>query len=132
MLASTHWKDDATSWKALTSERKIFFEDLTEKIGGNEAYLYSLAKLLCGLGSSYLNSGIFWLSSAIRDNKTSLSRDYRDNTIWYLEKASRKYIFLNREKARRNTKVNAALLCILDYLIENGSVVGYLLREDIT
>ena len=132
MLASSPWKEDATSWKALTSDRKVFFENLTEKIGGNEAYLYSLAKLLCGPGNSYLNSGIFWLSSAIADHEISLSRDYRDNTIWYLEKATRKYIFLNRDKARRDTKVNVALLCILDYLIENGSVVGYLLREDIT
>lgn len=132
MLASNPWKDNATSWQALTTDKKVFFESLTEKIGGNEAYLYSIAKLLCGIGSSYLNSGIFWLSSAIRDNEISLSRDYRDNTIWYLEKATRKYVFLNRDKSRRNTKVNTALLCILDYLIDNGSVVGYLLREDIT
>lgn len=132
MLASTPWKDNATSWRALTSDRQAFFENLTEKIGGNEAYLYSLSKLLCGIGSSYLNSGIFWLSKAIRNNNISLSKDYRDNTIWYLEKVTRKYVFLNRDKARRNTKVNTALLCILDYLIDNGSVVGYLLREDIT
>ena len=132
MLASTPWKDNATSWRALTPDRQAFFENLTEKIGGNEAYLYSLSKLLCGIGSSYLNSGIFWLSKAIRNNNISLSKDYRDNTIWYLEKVTRKYVFLNRDKARRNTKVNTALLCILDYLIDNGSVVGYLLREDIT
>lgn len=132
MLASTQWKDNAASWRALTSDRQVFFENLTEKIGGNEAYLYSLSKLLCGIGSSYLNSGVFWLSKAIRNNNISLSKDYRDNTIWYLEKVTRKYVFLNRDKARRNTKVNTALLCIFDYLIDNGSVVGYLLREDIT
>lgn len=132
MLASTPWKDSATSWQALTADRQVFFESLTEKIGGNEAYLYSLSKLLCGIGSSYLNSGIFWLSSAIRNNNISLSRDYRENTIWYLEKATRKYVFLNRDKARKSAKVNTALLCIFDYLIENGSVLGYLLREDIT
>ncbi|TCS35681.1 AVAST type 4 anti-phage nuclease Avs4 [Reinekea marinisedimentorum] len=132
MLASTPWKNDATIWPALTDDKQVFFENLTEKIGGNEAYLYSLSKLLCGIGSSYLNSGIFWLSNAIRNNNISLSRDYRENTMWYLEKATRKYVFLNRDKARKNVKVNAALLCIFDYLIENGSVLGYLFREDIT
>lgn len=131
MFARNHWKEDATEWYALTSERKVFFENLTADIGGDEAYLYGLSKLLYGIGSSYLESGILWLSSAIKNNDISLSRDYRDNTIWYLEKAVRKYVFLNRDKARRSAKLNAALLCILDYLIANGSVVGYLLREDI-
>lgn len=131
MFARNAWKDEATDWYVLTAERKVFFENLTVNIGCDEAYLYSLSKLLCGIGSSYLESGVLWLSSAIKGSDSSLSRDYRDNIIWYLEKAIRRYVFLNRDKARRNAKINAALLGILDYLIANESVVGYLLREDI-
>ena len=131
MFARNSWKNEATEWLPLTVDRKYFFESLAKEVGGEEAFIYSLSKLVCGIGSLYLESAILWLASIFRGNHISLSRYYRENTIWYLEKTVRKYIFFNRDKAKRNVKMNSALLCILDYLIDNGSVVGYLLREDI-
>jgi len=100
-------------------------------LSGDSSYLYSLSKLLCGLGSIYLEDGILWLSSAIKNNEISLSRDRQDDTIYYLEKVARKYIFINREKVRRNAKIRSAIISILDLLIKNESIVGYLLREDV-
>lgn len=131
MFARNFWKEDAKEWHTFSKERTPFFNELTSRLSGDSSYLYSLSKLLCGLGSIYLEDGILWLSSAIKNNEISLSRDRQDDTIYYLEKVARKYIFINREKVRRNAKIRSAIISILDLLIKNESIVGYLLREDV-
>ena len=131
MFARNDWKEDAKEWHTFPQERKTFFSELTQKLGGDDSYLYSLSKLLCGLGSIYLEDGILWLSSAIKSNKINLYRDNKGNTIFYLEKVVRTYMFMNREKVRRTAKLKSAVIINLNFLIENGSIVGYLLREDV-
>ena len=37
----------------------------------------------------------------------------------------------NREKIKKTKKLKTQILIILDFLIEKGSVVGYILRENI-
>jgi len=53
------------------------------------------------------------------------------NTVYYIEKLVRKYIYLNRNKVRQDIKTKKRILIILNFLIERGSVNAYLLREDI-
>jgi hypothetical protein len=48
-----------------------------------------------------------------------------------LENLIRKYIYKNREKIRKTQKLKGEVLIILNFLIEKGSVVGYMLRENI-
>ena len=131
MFAHNYWKEDAKEWHTFSQERKGFFSDLTKKLGGDASYLYSLSKLLCSLGNTYIDDGIFWLSSAIKSNEINLTGNNRDNTIFYLEKSVRIYLFTNREKVRRTAQVKSAVIVILDFLIDNGSIIGYLLREDV-
>lgn len=131
LFARNTWKEDAREWHTFSKAQTSFFNDLTLRLGGNSSYLYSLSKLLCGLGSIYLEEGIFWLSSTIKGNEISLSNDRRNDTVYFLEKVLRKYIFINREKMMRTTKIKSAIISILDFLINNGSIVGYLLREDV-
>ena len=52
-------------------------------------------------------------------------------TIYYLENIVKKYAYNNREKIRKTQKLKREVLIILDFLIEKGSVVGYMLRENI-
>lgn len=131
MFARNSWKEDAKNWQPFSEERKTFFRELTPRLGGDTAYLYSLSKLLCGVGSIYIDDGIHWLSSAISSHTINLSRDNRDNTIYYLEKVVRKYIFENRRKIRRIARIKSSVITILDFLVNNGSIIGYLLREDV-
>lgn len=83
------------------------------------------------IGSQYLDTGISWLSEMLNSNKKIWNDKLEINTIYYLEKITRKYIYKNREKIRRTKKLKQEVLIILDFLVEKGSVIGYILRENI-
>lgn len=131
LFARNPWKEDAFIWHTFTLERKDFFNDLSKGIGGETSFLYSLSKLLCGLGSIYLKEGVYWISNSLKSFNVDLSKDDSGNTIFYLERFMRKYIFLNREEVKKKPRLKASVIVILDFLVENGSITGYLLREDI-
>ena len=57
--------------------------------------------------------------------------DLESNTLYYLEKFLRKLIFTDRQKIRENIRLKTKIISILDFMIERGSVHGYLLRESI-
>ena len=53
------------------------------------------------------------------------------NTIYYLNAYIRKYLYRERSKIRRSPELMKHTLTILDFLIEQGEVSGYLMREGI-
>ena len=57
--------------------------------------------------------------------------DLETNTIYYIENIIRKYIFKNHNKIKTSIHLKNNIINILNFLIEKGSVTGYLLREDI-
>ena len=67
----------------------------------------------------------------IEKNQESHQEKIEDDTIYYLEHISRKYIYKNREQIKRTKKLKQEILIILNFLIQNGSVIGYMLRENI-
>lgn len=135
LFAETIWKEDATEWhvfKAVSKENyKRFFRKITDDVGCCPSVLYSISKLLNGIGSIYLEDGISWLSKMLKVNKNLWSNDLESNTIYYLENIVRKYAYTNREKIRKTKQLKQEFLVILDFLIQKESVVGYMLRENI-
>jgi len=93
--------------------------------------LYALAKLLNGIGSLYINDGIIWISDIIEKNKDLAKKELESNTIYYMENIVRIYTYKNRENIKKTISLKQEILIILNFLIEKGSVVGYMLREDI-
>ncbi len=67
----------------------------------------------------------------LEKNRNLIEAKSDENTIYYLEKLSRKYVNVNREGIRSKVKIKNDLLIILNYLINKGSVIGYMLRESI-
>lgn len=53
------------------------------------------------------------------------------NTIYYLENLVRGFVLRNRHKVRSTPQIKATILVILNFLIEQGSVTAYLVREDV-
>ncbi len=131
LFGQNHWKESASEWHTFKEEDTRFFKEMSEKIGHCTATLYSISKLLNGIGSSYLDDGVSWLSRMLQNNKTSLSGKLETNTLYYLENLVRKYAYVNREKIKRVKELKQNVLTILDFLILRGSVVGYMLRENI-
>ena len=131
LFAQNPWKESATEWHTFKDENKRFFKEISEKIGHCSSTLYAISKLLNGIGSSYLNDGILWLSNILQSNKNLLSAKLETNTIYYLENLVKKYIYKNREEIKKTKGLKQSVLIILEFLVEKVSVVGYILRENI-
>ena len=131
LFAQVPWKETAKEWHSLKNNNKRFFKELSENIGHCPSALYAISKLLNDIGSHYIDDGVIWISTILGKNYDLADKKLENNTIYYIENLSRKYIFRNREKIKRIKVIKDSLLIILDYLITKGSVIGYMLRESI-
>jgi len=131
LFSRVPWKDEAKTWHTFSPGNRAFFSDLSDKIGGEPSFIYSICKLLCGIGSEFVDDGIYWISNAIKNHDIDLSQDKSGNTLFYLERYMRRYLFKNHDKIRRTPNLKARSMMVLDFLVEQYSITGYLLREDI-
>lgn len=131
LFARIPWKDGAKTWHSFSLDNRAFFSELSGKIGGQPSFIYSICKLLCGIGSEFLDDGIHWISHAIKTFDIDLSQDESGNTLFFLEKYMRRYLFKNHDKVRRTPSLKAPSMVVLDFLVKQYSITGYLLREDI-
>lgn len=131
LLAWPYWKEDAKEWHTLKDREKLFFKKVAEDIGDHPAVLYSLSKLLNDIGSDFIEDGVFWISNILQKNKNLFTKELEINTIYYIENIVRRYILNNRHKVRTSIQIKRNIIVILNFLLERGSVIGYLLREDI-
>jgi hypothetical protein len=131
LFAQTHWKETASDWHTFKDSDSKFFADIATNIGHCPSTLYALAKSLNDIASRYLNPGITWLSGILTSNKKLWTAKLETNTLYYLESLVRKYIYKERERIRRTRQLKDEVLVILEFLVEKGSVVGYILRENI-
>ena len=78
-----------------------------------------------------MEDGVFWISSILQKNQTLFTKELEINTIFYIENIVRRYILNNRHKVKTSKQIKNQILVILNFLLERGSVTGYILREDI-
>jgi hypothetical protein len=131
LFAQNPWKESAVEWHTLKNENRAFFKEIAEKLGHCPSALYAISKLLNDIGSPYLDDGISWLSGMLKSNNNLSKAKLEVNTIYYLENIVKKYVYKNREKIRKTLELKQSVLVILDFLINKGSVIGYMLRENI-
>ncbi|MFA6353277.1 MAG: AVAST type 4 anti-phage nuclease Avs4 [Candidatus Paceibacterota bacterium] len=131
LFAQNPWKESATEWHTFKNDDKIFFKEISESIGQCASTLYVISKLLNDIGSNYMDDGVLWVSDMLVKNQNLLTAKLEVNTLFYIENLIRKYIYKNRTKIRETKKLKDEVLVILDFLIVKGSVVGYILRENI-
>lgn len=122
---------NSTEWDTFKDVNKRFFYKVARNMGGSSAVLYSLSKLLNGSGRRYRFDGISWISRMLVEYPKVRETKLKNDTIYYLENLMRSYIYENREKIKRGAKLKREVLVILDFLVEKGSVAGYMLRENI-
>jgi hypothetical protein len=131
LFARNQWKESAVGWGAFRDVDKSFFEDVSDTIGHHPSTLYAIAKLLNGIGSMYLEDGAYWIFNILKNNQALGTIELRGDTVYYLESVARKLVYKNRERMRKDGELRRAVLTILEFIIDKGSVVGYLLRENI-
>lgn len=131
LFASIMWNENAQKWHTFRIQDKNFFKNTTQNIVGNSDVLYSIVKLLDGIGSIYLNDGVIWVSDILKNNRNLFEEKLEEYTIYHTENIIRKYIYINREKIKKTKVLKGQVLVILEFLINKGSVIGYIMREDI-
>ena len=131
LFAQILWKENASDWHTFKDNDSRFFSNIAKNIGHCPSTLYALAKSLNNIADRYLNPGIGWLAGMLTNNKELWAAKLEPDTLYYLKSLVRKYIYRERERIRRTKQLKEEVLVILEFLVEKGSVVGYILRENI-
>jgi hypothetical protein len=131
LLAGIPWNEKAKEWHTLKEREKIFYKKAAEEMGQHPAVLYSISKVLNDIGSNFIEDGLAWISHILENNKQLISEELETNTIFYIETFIRRYILKNRQQIRKSISIKNQVIVVLNYLVERGSIVGYLLRDDI-
>jgi len=131
LLAYRWWKEDAKEWHSLKDRERTFYRRIIADIGRYPAVFYSVSKVLNDIGSNFVDQGITWIHSIVEKIKEQPDVKLETNTIYYVENFMRRYILLNRRAVKTSRQIKDMVIDILTYLIERGSITGYLLREDI-
>lgn len=131
LFAWRWWREGIEEWRSLKKENLTLYTSASKEIGNIPSVLYSIVKILNSIGSNFKDEGIEWLHTIVSTNKSLNLDDLESNTLYYLEMFLRKYIFINREKIKEEIRLKNKIIPILDFMIERGSIHGYLLRESI-
>lgn len=131
LLAWRWWRDGVEEWHSLKEENLPLYANISKELGHYPAVLYSITKVLNSIGSKYGIDGVDWMYNIISQNKFLKMGDLEDITQYYLENIMRKFIFTNKERIKHEIKLKIKVIPILDFMIEKGSIHGYLLRESI-
>lgn len=128
LFAHPYWNPGTTEWHSIRGKERLFYDRVVNKMGHASVVLYSIAKVLNDVGSQFALDGVTWLSNMIIANKYIELESY---TIEYIERFIRRFILMNRQNVKRDNMLKDKVIHILDFLFENGSIIGFLLREDI-
>ncbi len=131
LLAWRWWSEGIEAWRSLKRENLSLYANVSKEIGNIPSVLYSIVKVLNSIGSNFKDEGIDWIHIIVSTNCSLNLGDLESNTLYYLEKFLRKFIFVNRQKIKEEIRLKNKIIPILDFMIERGSIHGYLLRESI-
>lgn len=130
-LAWCWWREGIEDWHSLKEGNLSLYANASKDIGNIPAVLYSVVKVLNSIGTNFKDEGIDWIHTIVSNNKLLHHDDLESNTLYYLEKFLRKFVFINRQKIKEEIRLKNKIIPILDFMIERGSMHGYLLRESI-
>ena len=125
------WREGIEDWHSLKEGNLSLYANASKDIGNIPAVLYSVVKVLNSIGTNFKDEGIDWIHAIVSNNKLLHHDDLESNTLYYLEKFLRKFVFINRQKIKEEIRLKNKIIPILDFMIERGSMHGYLLRESI-
>lgn len=125
------WREGIEEWRSLKKENLSLYANASKEIGYIPAVMYSVVKVLNTIGTNFKDEGVDWIYTIVSNNKLLHLDNLESNTLFYLEKFLRKFIFINRQKIKEDIKLRNKIIPILDFMIERGSIHGYLLRESI-
>ncbi len=131
LLAWRWWREGIEKWHSFKKDSISLYANAAKDLGHIPSVLYSITRVLNTIGSNFKMEGIDWIYAIVLNNNLLQLGDLESNTLFYLEKFLRKFIFMNKQKIKEEIRLKNKILPILDFMIERGSIHGYLLRESI-
>lgn len=131
LLAWRWWGEKQKEWRSLTKENLWLYDDISKDLGNHPSVLYSIARALNSVASNFHNLGIDWINTIASNNHDLKLGNVESDTLFNLENYLRQYVFLNRQRIKQDVRLKTKVINILDFMVERGSVHGYLLRESI-
>ena len=131
LFAEIQWNDSIKEWHSFKAINMRLIKSISENIGNHPSVLYSISKLLNNIGSSFISEGIMLISNMLSRHSEYSSIKLEENTDYYLENLLRKYVYEKRDTIKKNKQLKKKTLVVLNFIIEKGSAVGYILRETI-
>ncbi|MCD4829522.1 MAG: hypothetical protein K8R90_08875 [Candidatus Cloacimonetes bacterium] len=128
LIVSQIWKDNTREWHTLREQDLPFYDKVVDEMGGNPIVLYSIGSVLFRIGSRFMLPGITWLSTLISQHRyDSLKQD----TVFFIESFMRRFWINCRKEVKRDESTREKAQTVLDFLFEQGSSIGHLLREQL-
>lgn len=132
LLADFYEVPGVDEWHSLKIQNKIFYMTAANRLGYNSTVLFSVARLLYTIGKkTFKDEGIIWLSEIIRNNPHLFKKTLPENTLFYIEEYMFSFVKEKIDLFQTNIRLKKKVVIVLDFLVERGSTVGYLLREEI-
>lgn len=129
LLAWRWWREGTESWHSLTTANIDFYYVASKELSHIPAVLYSVSRVLCTIGSKLKKEGVEWLYTIVSKNNALVLDGLESNTLFYIERFMKKFIFENKENIKRDFRLKRKVIEILNFIIEKGSMCGYQLRE---
>ena len=110
---------------------KVFFSKCIHKIGAHPATIFSLAKFPQDTNYEDLEITLNWIYNVIDSFRDLSHSQLLTNTVFYLEEFIQRYISQNRIKIKDDPQKRNKVNVVLNFLVNKGSTVAYLLRDSI-
>lgn len=126
------WKEDAKTWELISLEDRMFWQKCSREYGFHRATLYGIGYFINHIGYElFRDEAIIWIYDIINNNPHLWEVKLLTNTIYYLEKYMEIYCDYHRSEIKRNQTIKAQVEQVLDFLVEKGSTIGFMLRDEL-
>ncbi len=131
MLASYILGEKAKQWHSLSYAQNNFYKKISLDLGFHKATLHGIVYLLNSIGACFFDCGVDWISCIIKDNPWVEKQNLMTNTMFYLERYMVDITNKWQSKIKREKATKEKIMCILNFMIEQGSTVGFMLRDEL-
>jgi hypothetical protein len=128
IFLGTWWKDGVRHWKSLEGYAHhvhALFEDLPL----SSTVLDDYVRFLYHVGEQSLPEAFIRVANRL-SGRNSQELLKRTNTVFMLEVLLQRYVYGRPLELKREQKMRAAVLFLLDTLVENGSSAAFRMRDD--
>lgn len=128
IFLGSFWKDDVRHWRSLEGHVGLV-DDLFDDLPPSSTILDDYVRFLYHIGERSLPQAF------VRINRKLHAGDFRvllekPNTMFMLESLLQRYVYGRPLELKTDASVRAAVLDVLDMLVENGSSAAFRMRDD--